>query len=90
MYQIDETRMLHSARISLPANKPTPSIFKEGMIFLLVALICSFMQSSVAALYSTFAMITDPAYYELILSDDFGFESMTEYIFAFVNDTPRG
>ena len=88
MYQIDETRMLRAARLSLPMSKPTQSIFVEGMIFLLVSLICSFLQSSASALYNTFAMITDPAYYELILSDDFSVSSMMEYIFAFVSETP--
>ena len=88
MYQIDETRMIKEARASLPLGSPTPSIFREGMIFLLVALICSLAQSVISATVQTFAMTADPAYYELVLSEDFSISAMLEYVSSFMENAP--
>jgi len=88
MYQIDETKMIRSAKDSLALCRPERSMFSECMIFVLVTFICSLPQSIVSSVYTTIAMLTDPEYYKLILSESLDFEAIDQYVINFSAGIP--
>ena len=88
MYQINETKMIRAAKDSLSPLKPAQSIFIECMIFLLVAMICSVPQNAVTTVYTLIAMLTDPEYYELILSETIDSNAIVEYVVKFAESIP--
>lgn len=88
MYQINETKMIRAAKDALNPIKPAQSIFVECMIFLLINLICSIPQSIVTTVYTFIAMLTDPEYYKLIMSESTDANAIMEYVLKFAESIP--
>ncbi len=88
LYHIGLTRMLAGAQMSLPLEKRSKPFTIDVLIFLLVSLIAQAPQSIVSFLYTMIAMMTDPAYYDLIMAETFDPDAITEYAINFMNDLP--
>jgi hypothetical protein len=65
-----------------------PNIFFEGMIFVLVTYISSLPQSFVLSIYATVQMLTDPQYYEMLLSDSIDTNALLEYAVGLTENIP--
>ena len=88
LYHIGLTRMLAGAQMSLPLEKRSRPFALDLLIFLLVSTIAEVPQSIVSFIYTLIAMITDPTYYDLIMSDALDPEAITEYVYNFMNSLP--
>lgn len=88
LYHIGLTRMLAGAQMSLPLEKRSRPFTLDILIFLLVSFIAQVPQSIVSFLYTLIAMMTDPAYYDLIMAETFDPDAITEYALSFMNDLP--
>lgn len=80
--------MLAGAQMSLPLEKKSKPFTLDILIFLLVSLIAQVPQSIVSFLYTMIAMMTDPAYYDLIMAETFDPDAITEYALNFMNNLP--
>ena len=80
--------MLAGAQMSLPLEKRSKPFTIDLLIFMLVSLIAQAPQTIVSFFYTLFAMMTDPEYYELIMSESPDPEVITEYTVNFMNDLP--
>ena len=88
LYHIGLTRMLAGAQMSLPLEKRSKPFTLDILIFLLVSFIAQVPQSIVSFLYTIIAMMSDPAYYDLIKAETFDPDAITEYAINFMNDLP--
>ena len=88
LYHIGLTRMLAGAQMSLPLEKRSRPFTLDILIFLLVSLIAQVPQSIVSFMYTLIAMLSDPAYYDLIMSETFDAAAIEEYSLSFMNNLP--
>lgn len=80
--------MLAGAQMSLPLEKRSKPFTLDILIFLLVSLIAQIPQSIVSFLYTMIAMMSDPAYYDLVMAEAFDPNAITEYAINFMNNLP--
>lgn len=88
LYHIGLTRMLAGAQMSLPLEKRSRPFALDLLIFLLVSIIAEVPQSIVSFAYTMIAMLTDPTYYDLIMSGTVDPEAITEYVYNFMSSLP--
>ena len=88
LYHIGLTRMLAGAQMSLPLEKRSRPFALDLLIFLLVSIIAEVPQSIASVVYTMVAMLTDPGYYELIMSETVDVEAITNYALNFMNNLP--
>lgn len=88
LYHIGLTRMLAGAQMSLPLEKRSRPFALDLLIFLLVSIIAEVPQSIASVVYTMVAMLTDPGYYELIMSETVDVEAITDYALSFMNNLP--
>ena len=88
LYHIGLTRMLAGAQMSLPLEKRSRPFALDLLIFLLVSIIAEVPQSIASVVYTMVAMLTDPGYYELIMSETVDVEAITNYALSFMNNLP--
>lgn len=93
LYTIKQTKMLKEAKKSLALEKKPKSIAKTLLIFLLIILICTAVQSLVSGIMTTVAMLSDSEYYELLQSSSESGEidenALAEYIEHLVSSLPQ-
>ncbi len=91
-YSIPQTKMLSAAQNSLSVTARRKSLFLEVLIFLLVFMISTIPQEIVMSIITSFVMMTDPEYYELMnyaMSDtSISLETIMEYSLKLMSKIP--
>lgn len=88
MYRIDETKMIVAAKNSLTEAARKRPLFIDFLIFMLVATISSVPQTLISTAYSYIKMLTDPKYYEIVMSESFDTAEVLEYVMGFFTSYP--